>query len=604
MKRLRNREAFLFVPFCIFIAYMNNLQFFPLSEFAILLSFGNAIDQTVHEQVMQAKQAIEQNPFPGFIETVPAYTSLTTYYNPSEIIGGNTSVSIHEIVKQILGNILKNNSVPNFQTTTPAVEIPVCYDEEFGIDLQELSELLQLSKEDIIQLHSKELYKVFMMGFTPGFAYMGKLNQQLFTNRKIKPRLEVPPGSVAIAGNQTGIYPLQTPGGWNIIGRTPLLLLNKEKQNPFLLKAGDHVKFIPITKKEFESISRLTSPSDGNLATIQYGSSHQAGMHDDKIHIQQCGFLTTLQDTGRVKFLQYGIGKGGVMDFYSMQLANAMVGNMLSEVVLEITQSPHVFHFTNTTIVAFTGGGLQPMIDGQPIPFNHAVLIEENSTVEIKQQIPGYSLYMAIAGGMHAEKFANSSSTNLLLKTGGHYGRPLQKGDQLILKNKLTPAQKKLYKVLQSGATIQLNHKEKNFHSNVIRVMEGIDWSFLSSSSKQKITSSQFTIGMQSNRMGYRLTGELLQTEQPCEIISSAVTQGTVQLTPSGEMIVLMADAQTIGGYPRILQVAITDLPILAQKKPGDRIQFQFISLQEAEELYLEDVTQLNHVKQLTDQLH
>jgi antagonist of KipI len=578
---------------------MYHVKFIPLSENALLLSFGNTIDDEIHEHMMKAWYSLQEKPFTGMIETVPAYNSLAVYYNPSHLKKTADDNSIHEVVVKLIKELLNVVSTSRIKHHQKIIEIPVCYAEEFGIDLRELSESLQLSKEDIIHLHSKDLYKVFMMGFTPGFAYMGKLNEQLFTSRKSQPRLHVPPGSVAIAGNQTGIYPLQTPGGWNIIGRTPSQLFNKQKQNPFLLKTGDSVTFIPVTKEEFESTFRLTSPTD----RIQFDKNQQTGKPDGIINIQQCGFLTTIQDTGRTGFLQYGVSKGGAMDVYSSQLANALVGNNLSEAVIEITQSPHRFQFASDTIVVFTGGGLQPVINQQPIPFHQAVLIHQHCTVEMKQQISGFRLYMAVAGGLHAETFANSSSTDLLTKTGGYNGRCLQKGDQLILKNKLSAAQKKLFIVLQKGATIKLNHKVKDSHTDIIRATEGVEWNFLSNSSKQIISSSHFTISMQSNRMGYRLQGELLQTVQPCEIISSAVTQGTVQLTPSGEMIILMADAQTVGGYPRIMQVCATDLSLLAQKKPGDQIQFQFISLQEAEELYLKEVAELNKIKQLVEQL-
>ena len=126
-------------------------------------------------------------------------------------------------------------------------------DEGFGIDLHELSALLQLSIEEIIQLHTGKSYHVFMIGFTPGFPYMGTVDERLPTQRKTQPRLQVPPGSVAIAGNQTGMYPFATPGGWNIIGRTPINIFDLQKENPFLLKAGDEVKFIPVTKEVFEA---------------------------------------------------------------------------------------------------------------------------------------------------------------------------------------------------------------------------------------------------------------------------------------------------------------------------------------------------------------
>jgi len=322
------------------------------------------------------------------------------------------------------------------------------------------------------------------------------------------------------------------------------------------------------------------------------------------IHIEQCGFLTTLQDAGRQGFLQYGVSKGGAMDLRSVFYANCILGNDEHEAVLEITQSPHRFLFLQDTIVAFTGGGLQPQLKNQLLPLYQPVFIPADAMIECKQQTPGFRLYMAVAGGFKADEFLNSHSTDLPVKAGGHHGRPLKKEDLLQIKNHLTGVQKNLFVILKSGATIKLNIQPPVFTTSPIRVIHGIEWNYLNDLSKEIIASAKFKVSPQSNRMGYRLKGEALETDQPCEIISSAVTQGTVQLTSSGEMIVLMADAQTVGGYPRIAQVCTVDLPVLAQKKPGDEIQFQFISLQEAEELYLSDIEQLNTIKQTLQQLY
>jgi inhibitor of KinA len=237
---------------------MQNIEFIPLSESATLLSFGKTIDLATHETLMDAKTKIEANPFIGFTETVPAYNSLAVYFNPVEIKAETESIfiTVMKQLKQILteeiqsGTLLFKNLI---------IEIPVCYDDEYGIDLQELSQQLKLTKEEIIQFHISQLYKIFMIGFTPGFPYMGILNEKLFTKRKQQPRTSVPEGSIAIAGNQTGIYPLSTPGGWNIIGRTSLKLFDKEKENPFLLKAGDTVKFIPVSGKEIKELSVVTN---------------------------------------------------------------------------------------------------------------------------------------------------------------------------------------------------------------------------------------------------------------------------------------------------------------------------------------------------------
>ncbi len=326
-------------------------------------------------------------------------------------------------------------------------------------------------------------------------------------------------------------------------------------------------------------------------------------MKQSLIHIEQCGFLTTLQDCGRFGSLQYGISKCGAMDQYSAKLANVLVGNNECETVMEITQSPHRFLFLKDTVAAFTGGGLQPQQNNQNIPLNQPIFIAEKSIVELKQQREGFRLYIAVAGGMKADEFLNSSSTDLLIKAGGFRGRPLKKNDVVELNRKLNHTQEQLLDVLRSNAELKLYDHSPAFKTKTIRVITSAEWNYLDEDMQQQFLSGKYIISSQSNRMGYRLNGDVLKTNKHCEIISSAVTEGTIQLTSSGEMIVLMADAQTVGGYPRITQVCAGDLSLLAQKKPGDEIQFQLISLMQAEELYLEELNKLQQIKSVIKQL-
>lgn len=230
---------------------MQKVQFIPLSECAVLLSFGHIIDKALHQKLVQVKKIIESKPFTGFSETVPAYNSLTVFYNPAAVKKTAETISA-SVIHQLKAITQAAEQSAAEKTAASTVTIPVCYGEEFGIDLPELSVQLNLSPQKIIELHTKQVYTVFMTGFTPGFPYMGILDEQLFTKRKAQPRISVAPGSVAIAGNQTGIYPLATPGGWNIIGRTPVSIFDAAKENPFLLKAGDTIQFKPVTKKEYE----------------------------------------------------------------------------------------------------------------------------------------------------------------------------------------------------------------------------------------------------------------------------------------------------------------------------------------------------------------
>jgi inhibitor of KinA len=231
---------------------MQETTYISINEFSVLISFGKSIDLRIQEKVLQAKRLIEQYPFTGLIETVPAYTSLAVYYNPAAVHRTGETIAA-SVIYQLKTILQKPPAGPSDEPAKSVISIPVCYDELYGIDLGELSVQLDLPIEKIVQIHSSKTYQVFMIGFTPGFPYMGILDERLHTKRKAQPRLRVTPGAVAIAGNQTGIYPFATAGGWNIIGRTSVNLFDSHRANPFALKAGDEVKFIPVTKEQFET---------------------------------------------------------------------------------------------------------------------------------------------------------------------------------------------------------------------------------------------------------------------------------------------------------------------------------------------------------------
>lgn len=201
------------------------------------------IDVGVNTIVSQLFDYCNKRPFKGFIEAVPAYASLTIFYDVIQVrntyIFANTAYSI---VENYLAIALENLNTSGVKEPT-LIEIPVVYD---GEDLAFVAEYNQLSIEEIIGIHTKPTYRVYMMGFLPGFAYLGGMDERIATPRKSSPRTKVPAGSVGIAGKQTGIYPLESPGGWQLIGRTPLLLFNIDSPYPTLLKAGDLVRFVKV----------------------------------------------------------------------------------------------------------------------------------------------------------------------------------------------------------------------------------------------------------------------------------------------------------------------------------------------------------------------
>ncbi|WP_462250113.1 5-oxoprolinase subunit PxpB [Ferruginibacter sp.] len=223
-----------------------------LNETALLVSFQNSIDEIINEKVIALKQAFAKNNFKGYIETVPAYASLAIFYDVAIVKKNYTAATTaFEFVKNFTDQLI---SEINFTNTSKSnlVAIPVYYN---GEDLEYVALLHNISAEEVISTHTSKPYRVFMIGFLPGFAYMGKVDESIATPRLATPRTNVKAGSVGIAGFQTGIYPLQSPGGWQIIGQTPIKIFDAKKDNPCLLQAGDSVQFISINKDEFEKLN-------------------------------------------------------------------------------------------------------------------------------------------------------------------------------------------------------------------------------------------------------------------------------------------------------------------------------------------------------------
>lgn len=225
---------------------------FPLGDSALIIDFGNIIDEQINKLVHAVFYELQKDPVPGLVEAVPAYSSLTIYYDVLFIRKKiNGSATAFEWVAEKVKEYLSRDRI-EVQSNGTLIHIPVCYEREYGTDLNFIAMQNKISVEEIIHLHVSVTYRVYMLGFLPGFAYMGLVDEKIATPRKQFPA-PVEAGSIGIAGRQTGIYPLNSPGGWQVIGRTPLKLFDKEKNDPTLFKTGDTVQFYSITKDEFEN---------------------------------------------------------------------------------------------------------------------------------------------------------------------------------------------------------------------------------------------------------------------------------------------------------------------------------------------------------------
>jgi antagonist of KipI len=312
------------------------------------------------------------------------------------------------------------------------------------------------------------------------------------------------------------------------------------------------------------------------------------------LKVIKAGILDTIQDLGRFGHQYAGINTGGAMDKFAMQIANILVGNKPEAAVIELHFPASVFIFTKPALIALSGADFSVTIDGEPVPLLQGIVVGKNAVLQFHTPIQGTRTYFAVSGSFAIEQWLGSSSTNLKAKAGGLKGRSFRKDDEIIFAEDIN---------------IQFSYEENNFkvlpwkadkswgdNSNEIFVLPGNEWAYLTDESKEKFITSNFIIAQQSDRMGFSLKNIPMKNNTNDEVVSSAVSFGTIQLLPDEGLIVLMADHQTTGGYPRIAHVIAAHHSKLAQMNAGEKINFKFTSQQIAEELLMK---QKQHLQQL-----
>lgn len=306
--------------------------------------------------------------------------------------------------------------------------------------------------------------------------------------------------------------------------------------------------------------------------------------------------MDTIQDLGRYGWQHLGVNPGGAMDKLSAQIANILVGNNRQEAVIEMHFPAAAFFFEQPSMIAISGADFSATVNGEEVPSYRPILVNKYSILQFHRVEKGARAYLAVHGGLDIPLWLNSRSTHLKAETGGHKGRVLQKDDEIRLRKPvdLCPLLgKKEFEILPWKT--DSNWGDDN-HAKEILALPGNEWERLTGQSKEIFFDRAFLITNQSDRMGYRLRSEPLVTMVDEEVVSSPVSFGTVQLLPDGQLIVLMADHQTAGGYPRIAHVISAHHSRLAQMKPGDLFIFRFTDQSTAEQLLLK---QHQHLLQL-----
>jgi antagonist of KipI len=305
------------------------------------------------------------------------------------------------------------------------------------------------------------------------------------------------------------------------------------------------------------------------------------------IRIIKAGIHDSVQDKGRLGYQHLGINPGGVMDHFAAQLANAILGKEFNDPVLELHFPASKIRFEHNNIICISGANFSPCIDDVPVELNHPLFVKSNSVLEFKKRVSGTWCYIAFFKPLVTDKWLNSYSTHTKVVAGGKEGRLLKTGDVINVNSEINTSRHFTWKI-----------PPHNFFAKEIEFITGSEWNYLSDESQYNFEHCFFCITSSSDRMGYRLSGVALDAIQKQELLSSAVSMGTVQLLPNGQVIVLMADHQTTGGYPKIAHVVSSSLSLLAQKSIQDIIDFKLISLQEAEEKYIKQQRYLHHIQE------
>jgi KipI family sensor histidine kinase inhibitor len=502
---------------------------------ALLLELEAVIDPAVNARAIAIAAALRAEEIAGVRDVVSTFRSVAVYFDPL--------AADAEVVREALRRAA---AAPGEVRGGSVVEVPVVYGGAGGPDLDAVAERSGLQAAQVIERHAGLDYRVYMLGFLPGFAYLGTVAPEIAVPRRATPRLSVPAGSVGIAGAQTAVYPRESPGGWQIIGHSGLTMWDAARTPPALLAPGDTVRFVPV--RESVRLNPATAAQD----------EHVESRRARHVTILRAGLFTTVQDSGHWGQQGSGVRVGGAMDLVAHRVANIAVGNSPAAAALEATLAGPELRVENDATLAVAGADLSATLDGSPVPLRTAARCRAGAVLRFGERRHGARAYVAFDGGI-----ADDSGTR---------ERPLKSGDRIVLANPtLAPAATKVDARPRGGTG-----------GARVRVMRGPQDHLFADAAFDVLQRARFTVSSQSNRMGYRLQGGRIPRAGEGDMISDATFPGAIQVPASGEPILLMADRQTTGGYPQIATVITADLPLAAQLAPGDWIEFELCSRTDA----------------------
>ena len=488
---------------------------------ALLVEYPGHSEEKANRAAVSLSRRLRALAGAGLLDAIPGAQTILVLFDPARL-------SRRRLAEEIARPDPATDSGGSRLFRFPAV-----YD---GDDLSELARAAGLSPEEFAWRHASTEYRVAFIGFSPGFPYLTGLPSELAAPRLPEPRPRVAPGSIAIGGPYTGIYPSATPGGWRLIGRTAARLFEEIAEPPALLAPGDRVRF-----DEVRTLERPVRPPD------------RAEPRSPVLRLLSSGLFTSVQGAPRYGLGASGIPAGGAMDFASLAAANALVGNAPDAPGLEITVHGPDLEALSPCVVAFAGSGLDAERNGRSAPEGEAIALATGDRLRLGRVRDGARCYLAVRGGLEAPRLTRRMEAGEGIASGGEgSARP-------------------------RGAPTSPRLEEP-----VLRVVTGPQGDHFETGVLERFLAASWKVSPVSDRRGLRLEGHRLEHARDPQIPPEGAVAGSIQVPGSGLPIVLGPDGPVTGGYPKLATVIAADLPLLGQARPGSHLRFSVVSLAEA----------------------
>lgn len=513
----------------------------------------------------------------GVVETVPTYRSLLVHYDPWAVGYGELATELRRVVVAVSSRDAERAARQAAQESATPIRIPIAYGGEEGPDLGDVARHAGLSEEEVIRRHTASEYRVAMLGFAPGFAYLLGMDPTIAMARLDTPRVRVPAGSVGIAENQTGIYPFAMPGGWRLIGRTALPLFDPQRDPPATLEPGARVRFVRVRAAELPA---LAAPNQRDSATRRPRATPPEERR--AIRVVEPGILATVQDAGRRGYERFGVPPSGAADGPALAAGNLAIGNERNAAAIEITAGGAEFEFLSAALFVVSGAEIELMLDGRSLGGEMPVRAQAGARLRVGLVREGFRAYLCLDGGIAVPKLLGSCSTYLPGGFGGHEGRALRAGDLLPLGAAPVEDGERTASASTgpgSAGRAQIGRRIE------LPFVPGGQWEDVPERTRRAFARRSWRVSHQSDRMGLRLEGEPLETGRAgVAFVSDGTVTGAIQVSGDGLPIVLFVDRQTTGGYPKLGAVASVGLPLIAQARAGDELVFRPVAVEEAAE--------------------